>query len=369
MAQREVVTRNLRLVQRRTEITVDFVLTIGTKAAAPGTTLTLVPTLANGTKSVGLTPVVVRGRRAELLDRRSDIGGGKTAAVRKPEAIAARNGMNVRYHAVVPFEEWMPGAALTLRGESEGCAFVVQTLLGTVAEGVIVPAADFTATETVVIPGAVLSTADKLVQHFPFVQPAPAGGGYTDAPHSSRVSRMEGGLKIFFQQGGDKVLPDYRDNYRSLVDLLSVIEEVRRSSDSEIDRIAITGFASPEGNHEANLRLSLRRAEAMRRVIEQNAPALAGQIRTYAGGEDWEGLRELVAASDMPSKGEVLRIIDTVPSRDGARQQGQKGELIRLDGGRVYRWLERTIFPELREATFIVVYYKNRIQSDNNVNF
>jgi hypothetical protein len=298
-----------------------------------------------------------------MLDRRADIATGRAAglsliAAPRVETITTRNGQSVKYRAVIPFEEWMPGASLTLRGESEGCAFTVQTLLGTVADRLIVSAADFTATEQIVIPGPVLSTGDKLTQRFPFVQPASAGG-YGETPHSSRVSRMEGGLTVFFHQGSDRVDPDYRGNYRSLVDLLSVIEEIRRSADSEIDRIAITGFASPEGTHEANLRLSQRRAESMRRVIEQNAPALAGQIRTYAGGEDWEGLRKLVAASDVPSKEEVLRIIDTVPVWDAVRQRGRKGELMRLGGGDIYRYLTRTIFPELREATFIVVYYKN----------
>ncbi len=156
------------------------------------------------------------------------------------------------------------------------------------------------------------------------------------------------------------MVSDYRDNYRSLVDLLSAIEEIRRSDDCEIDRIAITGFASPEGTYESNLSLSERRANAMRRVIEQNAPSLASRIEVNAGGEDWDRLRELIAASPVPHKEEALRIIDTVPVWDAIRQRGRKGELMRLAGGDTYRYIARTLFPELREATLIIVYYRNK---------
>ncbi len=345
MAQRDVAVSDLRIVQQPSVVAVAFSLKTGTGAARTGSTLTLKPVLVNGDQSLVLTPVVVRGRRAAILAHRGEIAAGRDAS---QETVSIRNGENMEYRTTIPFEDWMPGAKLILKGEGEGCGVTSQTLIGTLADSVIVPASEFTSTQTVVIPGRILSTADKLVQHFPFLHPA--GDSALDAPPSSRTSRQEGGLTIFFTQGQDSVVPDYRENYRSLVDLLSVIEEIRRSADSEIDRIDITGFASPEGDHDANVRLSERRAEAMRRVIAQNSPELATLISVYAGGEDWDGLRELVCASQLPRRDEVLRAID----------RKNKEELMRLEGGEVYRSMERTLFPELREATFIIVYYKNK---------
>jgi hypothetical protein len=100
----------------------------------------------------------------------------------------------------------------------------------------------------------------------------------------------------------------------------------------------------------------------MRRTIEHNSPELAGRIKVYGAGEDWDGLRDLVAASSMPGRDEVLRIIDTVPVWDAANRRGRESELMRLDGGDVYRDMVKILFPELREATFIIVYYRNKTQ-------
>jgi hypothetical protein len=362
VAQKEVRVENFRMTQSPSEVIVDFLLHVGKKIPATGSTLTLTPTLMNEMESVDFTPVVVRGRRAEILDRRSAIAAGRRAAVSTPATIFVRKGESVKYRAVVPFEDWMPGAALVLKGESEGCTLAMQTLLGSMADDLLVPSDDFTVTEEVVIPGRPLSTAEKLARRFPFVQPAPADGVYDDVPQSSRALRATGNLAIYVHQAKHNVIPDYRDNYRSLVDLLSVIEEIRRSDDSEVDRIVIMGFSSPEGTHELNLRLSERRAEAMRRVIERNSPEIAERMETYGGGEDWDGLRELVAASEMPSKEEVLRILDTTPTWDTANKRGRESELMKLQGGTVYRHMLRTMFSDLREATFIVVYYKNKAQ-------
>jgi hypothetical protein len=358
MAQREVGVRDLNMVQSRTDITIEFDMTIGRRAVAPGKTLTIVPTLTSGAKSVAMTPVVVRGRRAEILRRRGAIAGGVETPGADSAAIVTRNGGRVGCSATIPFEDWMAGASLVLRGESEGCTLAVETLIGTLAAEAILPAADFTFTDRTVVPGRLLSTGEKLAERFPFVQPARAGdNGYT--PVAPQLSRTDGGLTVFFRQGGSDVDADYRANYRSLVDLLSVIDAIDRSADCAIDRISITGFASPEGSHESNMRLSLRRAEAVRRVIEQNAPGLGRRIGIMAGGEDWEGLRELVTVSPMPRRDEVLRLLDAASILNTGDRQWLENEIMRIDNGLTYRYMERVFFPELREATFIVVYYKD----------
>jgi hypothetical protein len=282
VAQREVGVENFRLVQQRAGITVDFDLVIGAKAAAPGTTFTIVPAITSDAGSVELTPVVVRGRRAEMLDRRG-------AAAHDPAATLLRNGASMKYHAVVPFEEWMPGASLVLKGRSEGCARAAETMIGTVADKLIVPVGDFTVTERITVPGTPLTTAEKLAALFTFVGSAPADGARV-----RNSSLVEGGLALSFHRDGEYVPADYRDNHRSMVDMLSVIEEIHRSPDSEIDCIVITGFASHDGAGDGKARLPLRRAEAVRGLIERHAPHTAGAIEVRDGGMDPGGPGEAV---------------------------------------------------------------------------
>jgi hypothetical protein len=77
----------------------------------------------------------------------------------------------------------------------------------------------------------------------------------------------------------------------------------------------------------------------------------------HIGGEDWEGLRELVASSQMADKGIVLQIIDNVPLAEG--NHGREARLKELNGGASYRYMYDHLFPELREAAYITVYFRN----------
>ena len=70
-------------------------------------------------------------------------------------------------------------------------------------------------------------------------------------------------------------------------------------------------------------------------------------------------MRELVAASDMKDKRAVLNIIDNTPLWDSSRQIGRQGELMRLNGGTTYRYMYNHFFPQLRNATYIKIYYGN----------
>ena len=80
----------------------------------------------------------------------------------------------------------------------------------------------------------------------------------------------------------------------------------------------------------------------------------AEQIELYNGKVNWGGLRKLVAQSSMPYRDQVLNIIDNTP--DYRRQ----AELMRLGGGAPYRYMLNNLFPELRNATYIKVYYENK---------
>lgn len=341
-----VKVRNFELVQERQQVTIDFTLEIGSKAAAGANTLSILPVLANGNNKKELTPVVVRGRKAEILYRRRFIASSRTA---DPEVITAKNGESLNYHAVLPYEEWMAGSTLILDGVDEGCCSAVRTYLGTVADNLMVPESNFTIEKQITIPGRHLTTGERLAEKFPFVKFADGSENYSRE-----------GITVYFHQDKNNIDLGYRRNRQSLIDILSVVEELRNSNDSEVDRIVIAGFASPEGGADHNYRLSERRAETVRQFIYDNSGLQRNRLNIYTGGEDWEGLRLLVAASYMPEKQQVLNIIDNTPIWDARGLRGREAELMRLNGGTTYRYLYRNFFPELREASYITIYFKNK---------
>ena len=73
-------------------------------------------------------------------------------------------------------------------------------------------------------------------------------------------------------------------------------------------------------------------------------------------GEDWEKLRELVDASNLPEREEVLQIIDQVDIF-----KGREKLLMDLNGGITYRTMLKDFFPLLRRVEIIVEYDLHRI--------
>jgi outer membrane protein OmpA-like peptidoglycan-associated protein len=346
---RAVRVTDFEVVQEMGNISVDFVLKAGKKATRSRSTLTIIPMLIRDSiESCELAPVLIWGKQAKTLyDRRFIASPGTTRNLSRADITQISNGETVHYHASIPFEEWMVGSTFTLDGVDEGCCSAVRTNLGDIAQNVIVPESDFFAEEETVIPGRVLSTGEKLSQIFPFVRPLDSNEIY---------SRQ--GVKVYFDYDNADIDLERRDNHAALLEILSVVREIESSSDNQVDHILIAGFASPEGSGQHNLALSKRRAEAVRKFLRDNSSMRNDRLRLHIGGEDWEGLRELVAASSFPEKQEVLNIIDNTPTWDPRSKTGREKELLRLRGGETWRTLIRDHFPDLRNAAYITVYYK-----------
>jgi hypothetical protein len=84
-----------------------------------------------------------------------------------------------------------------------------------------------------------------------------------------------------------------------------------------------------------------------------------GSILLHNGSVDWRGLRVMVERSSLLEKREIISIIDNTPIWDSRRQVGRLGELMKLNGGRTYRYLLNEYFPHLRSGAFIRAYYRN----------
>jgi len=229
------------------------------------------------------------------------------------------------------------------------------------------------------------STADKLARHFSFIAPIPA---YEAAQKRSRtgvlfdynmplnlgrgISRnqqsdldlfidenRDEALSIYFKQGSDVVDRIYADNGYALVDMISCIRAIQSSKDSRIVKVIIAGFASPEGSFLFNDRLAWERAVAIKEIIVNNTNLSNRVVSIYNGSVDWRGLYRLVAESDMYHKYQILNIIDLAPIVGNARYASRLDELKRLDRGEPYKYMLNNIFPLLRNAAYIKIYYEN----------
>ena len=280
---------------------------------------------ADGQQSVALSPVYVIGRTRYRVLNRPFTWTGKTELSDNALAIVVRRNRTnqlIRYTDILPFENWKRDARLWLRTEIIGCADC------------------FIGMEEMSLNNRIFP--DRFVPNFRMTLIEPE----IPQPQSEQHSAM-----LNFPVGRHELLPDFGNNAAVLAEVDRVIRNLQANENLTIIEFAIAGFASPEGSQASNLLLSQRRAETFARFIEQAYGFTRDQIRVEWFGEDWDGLRRAVAASQLPNRDAIIHIIDTEPNFDA-----RDALLIALDNGQTYSRLLREFYPPLRRNDYRIVF-------------
>lgn len=343
---------DFRSEQEPGNIKVDFDIYIGRKTVKSRENLTLLPIVTNGKDSLLLRPVRISGKRARIMQERRYIASPKTMRdFSLGDIITAEQDDTVKYSSKIVFREWMPGAELHLDGVLEDGSKAIRYHIGTIADDLIVPEQDFYRIERTVIKGKPLTTGTKMARVLPYVKPA--------TEQNDTLNNRSAYMKVYFRLNRSDVDPNYRDNLAVLTEFLSAIREIESSQDGRIIKVVIGGFSSPEGGGEPNQRLAAKRADAVRKLILENSKLDPETVETFAGGEDWAGLRRLVATSEMEDKAEILEILDKNYGDNAAvAKRSRESELKKLKGGAPYRFIYKNFFPELRSAAYLTIYYE-----------
>ena len=196
----------------------------------------------------------------------------------------------IRYSLVIPFESWMKDARLDIKKEVMGCCkpgklLSTFTLFGTVT------------LEQPPVPY-------HIVPHISYVR-----------PQVEPVKKREMSCEAFLDFVVSKTIirPDYMNNPVELEKISSMLAEVRNDTTITIRGISVIGYASPEGSVLFNKQLSEGRAKALVNYLLPRFPFSKELYKVEYGGENWEGLRKMVAESDMAEKDGILHIIDHIP--------------------------------------------------------
>lgn len=356
-----VMITDVRVVPSGDRVEVAFTAAIDRRAVRSDYELVLTPVLYKGnTHRAALLPIVVQGRRARISAQRRQMSFGADTGY--GAAILTGNGRRVNYTVAIPYEQWMEGSDLFVGGLNRGCCSEKRLGDMTLTENLtIVPPAPVAEAAPAPEPAVIRqpTTGERLASSLSFVAEAGGFDAYRRDPDRYIAENREGSLIVYFRQNMKTIDFSYRDNRRSLDQLLAAVDEIQRSSDSRIERVVIAGFASPEGGIAVNTRLAGDRAETARRYLTENSSLRGDQIEIFNGLVDWLGLKTMVEKSDMAYKRQILEIIDNVPVWDAQRNTGRLGQLMRLGGGEPYRYMFRNFFPELRNAAFIKIYYRN----------
>lgn len=118
-------------------------------------------------------------------------------------------------------------------------------------------------------------------------------------------------VSLYYRVGYRFVDPDYRNNRAALAHFTEAIRKALEQG--TLNRVVIRAGASPDGSQQANERLSQYRVDSLAAYLMRTTGIPAGMLVKESVGIQWERLRELVAASTMPSRDEVLLILDREP--------------------------------------------------------
>lgn len=224
------------------------------------------------------------------------------------------------YDEIVPYEEWMNGAALVLLRRNYGCC---RELI----DEDRAPLAGY-----------------KEVHYTPVFRYA------TKVAAEVKTRELSGRAFIDFPVNRTEIYPDYRKNPTELAKIVATIDSVRNDADVTVTAIAIKGYASPESSWANNTRLAKGRTETLKNYVQQLYRFGEGFIRTDYEPEDWAGLRAFVESSNLAHRTEILAIIDSDMAPD------PKEAKLKTTYPEEYKFLLATIYPALRHSDYTIEY-------------
>lgn len=129
-------------------------------------------------------------------------------------------------------------------------------------------------------------------------------------------------------------------------------QAVAVDSTLELQSIVVRGESSPDGSEQLNHRLALGRAKEVEKMVKRTLDVPEHLITRVDRYIDWKYLRQQVAASDMPQKEEVLRVLseDTAWVKyhlRGERIDQRVVQLQQIDNGKAWRQLIHEFFPPM----------------------
>lgn len=168
-------------------------------------------------------------------------------------------------------------------------------------------------------------------------------------------------LPLRFRVNRWAVEEDYLDNSVCLERLDSVLSPVfLNREDYLLERLHVSGYASPEGPENHNRMLSERRAESFASWLCSHYGLAPEGVSRSGRGEDWDGLREQVDRDSLlEERAEIIALIDRF-----AASHERKRRLVSLNGGHAYRYLLSHIYPVLRRMELEVSYTVRRFSAE-----
>lgn len=179
--------------------------------------------------------------------------------------------------------------------------------------------------------------------------------------HNEKVDTLE----VYFRQGYSLWEPNFKNNAERMKIFVERIKQIQRDTAVyKVSKIHIVSGASPEGNIKMNERLSANRAKRIRTVLKSYIDLPDTIIVEDSRGVNWKGLEDLVMASDMEYKDEVLNILHTAPEFMNNKEV-RKLRLAYLRDGKPWEYMYKNFFPKLRSFNLQIVVEWEKVERND----
>lgn len=277
--------------------------------------IVLTPVITNGVDSLRLDPIVIAGRARYIQNQR--LGAFESVPIYR-----YADNLSIDYSTVTPYAQWMETSQLVLLEDASGCC---NNLGHDVAQ-----LADIDFAPRVFAP------------QFVFVTPA---------AEAVKTREVKGSAFIDFKVNQTVILPEYRRNPEELAKIRKSIDVVRDNKDTRITSLTITGYASPEGPYDNNVRLADGRTKALCDYVQKLYSFDKSILHTSSVPEDWDGV--LAFLNDNPDFANRQAILDIV---NGDRDPDAKNWAIKKNFPEQYDYMLRNLYPALRHSDYAVEY-------------
>jgi hypothetical protein len=285
------------------------------------------PYIYNGKDTVWLETVEVYGKNRFKRERQENhLNGNKDWELAEGQIL---KGEVYSYRDTAPLKRWMAPVNLGIRREIVGCAC---------EEGM---------------------TDEDLASSTLFEEPPvearriPKEFAVADAKREWDFGQDE--LEIIFKVSKTEIDSSVFNNEITFGKILSAVDKIYANPKFKVDQIEIAGYASPEGSKAFNKWLGENRANALIDYIIKQRPQYnltKENFRLRNGEENWPGLKRHLLASTITEKDQVVEIIDMdLPDEE------KKLKIKALDNGKVWLKMLDEVYPHLRCARYLAVYY------------
>lgn len=314
LANKTVMVKNVRVENTANNMVVNLDLNMDSLDLPSNMRLVFTPMVTNNTEQRLMPQIVVNGRKQEISYKRK---GYKDFA---DNAVVVRRKNNtaqtLHYSAVLPYEKWMKNADVVVAEDLCGCGDVKDQ--------------------------NTVELKRMRTPFMPYMRPE---------AEAQKVRHEQGRAFIDFPVDKITLYPDYRNNPRELDKIVSTINLVKNDKNTSITNVEIHGYASPESPYEHNAYLAENRAKTLKDYVRKLVNLDDKTFSVTSTPEDWEGLREYVAKSNLENRDAILKLID-----DNTLDPDAKEWKIKSTYPADYRVMLDSWYPALRHSDYVVSY-------------